>query len=601
MRFLVMAVAFAASLGAATADAQAVTVRMSTDRTDAVVGEALTLQIQLEIGGVDVDHVTLPSFEGFNLVGRTSASSTVNFKTSMVYTFVLVPQRPGKFRIGGAQVSTRGRVIESNAVTVTVTGEGEPGPTDDSATPDGSAGKSTDNFNSTAFIRTIVSNPEPYVGEQVTVSVVLYSREQLQQTPETTTELSTPGFWVQDLFGPNRSIETRASMVNGRQFYTYELKRMAAFPLAPGERTMGAMELRMVVGRPSLFDSNQRVVTAKGAPVTFQIKAIPTDGTQPKNVVVGHYAIETSLDRSKTRTGDALTVTAKVQGEGNIGDVVLELPAQKGLRVFEPQTTQQIAVTGSTLTGSRTWSWLVVPDEPGTYTLPPLTLTEFVPATKTFETVASAPLTFEAEGKAIRHAATLASGGDSADSKRDEPLTWGVIRSTSELRRHSVAVMHRPWYPWVVATPPALWFMALMFALGRRRFWGASRSPQIALAQRAAEHLALARTFARSGNAQAFYAEVTAALRTGLDARLGEATGGLTHGELRAHLSARGVPEDLTKRIVDELEGFDFARFAASASDLQELSHCSDRVDALLTRIARVEPLGRSAGGENRP
>jgi hypothetical protein len=50
------------------------------------------------------------------------------------------------------------------------------------------------------------------------------------------------------------------------------------------------------------------------------------------------------------------------------------------------------------------------------------------------------------------------------------------------------------------------------------------------------------------------------------------------------------MPEDLAARLVDELEGAEFARFSASGASPDELARARDRAQALLERIDRFSP-----------
>ena len=52
---------------------------------------------------------------------------------------------------------------------------------------------------------------------------------------------------------------------------------------------------------------------------------------------------------------------------------------------------------------------------------------------------------------------------------------------------------------------------------------------------------------------------------------------------------------DLRKRLVEELEGCDFARFSAEAGSDTEMERCLQRVRAMVQRIERFSPGGADA------
>ena len=51
---------------------------------------------------------------------------------------------------------------------------------------------------------------------------------------------------------------------------------------------------------------------------------------------------------------------------------------------------------------------------------------------------------------------------------------------------------------------------------------------------------------------------------------------------------AGGFDDDLVQRVINELEGADFARFAASGVDTEEMERCLQRTETIVERIHRV-------------
>jgi uncharacterized membrane protein len=73
---------------------------------------------------------------------------------------------------------------------------------------------------------------------------------------------------------------------------------------------------------------------------------------------------------------------------------------------------------------------------------------------------------------------------------------------------------------------------------------------------------------------------------------LGEPVGALSHTELRTRLADVGFDDDLVDRVINELEGADFARFAASGVNKDEMQRCLQRTVAIVERVQRTK--GRS-------
>jgi hypothetical protein len=612
---------------AAHARAQTATVQLSADRTSLSVGETFTLQIRAEATGGRVEPFEPPNLSGFDVISR-QLSTPMSFQfgfggrtqvvqSSTIQTLGLLARRPGRYELGPARVVVGGRRFESNRLSVVVVPAGQKPPpaplqggfapgTDPDATPEPPADPLAPptgrldgaQFDPEAFLRTVVDKREPWVGEQVTVTIYLYVRSGIRSAPTASREPTAEGFWVHDLLPPQRSLEATEQNVDGTPFRVYVMRRFAAFPLRTGTLTIGAMTLDVPTG--TVFDlfgaTPQRSLRREGLPLTITARTLPETGRPAGEARVGRYTVEASLDRTQVATGDAVTLTARVRGTGNLRDVRIATPAIDGLSFLEPQIKDEIESPGDRVGGVRTFEWLVVPRRAGSYVLPALGFATFDPAAETYGRAESPPLTLVAAGNTV---AEPASGDatptnatpESADESAEAAATFGPLRTESALRRRSPLLVEAPWFPYALGAPPALWLAALLLSavLRRARARADANAPQRAL-RGARKRLTKADALAKAGDARGFYGELSSALKTALEARLGEPVGGFTLSALRGHLGARGMPEDLAARLVDELEGAEFARFSASGASPDELGRARDRAQALLDRIDRFTP-----------
>jgi hypothetical protein len=282
--------------------------------------------------------------------------------------------------------------------------------------------------------------------------------------------------------------------------------------------------------------------------------------------------------------------------------VRLELPAVPGLRVLAPQVREETTSPGDLVGGTKQWEWLVVPERPGQHAIRPFGLHAFDPDRGVYDPVMTPPLSLLAAGNAP-------GGGDGTEPVPEEDpertgtseddLRFGPVRTESELARASAPISRQWWYGLATAVPPLIWLSILIGAAVRRRLEAreAGNAPRRAV-KHARKRLAEAERLAAGGQAREFYAAIAQALKTVLEARLGEPIGGLLHGQLRQHLRDRAMPDELAGRVVDELEGTEFARFSAAGASADEMTHCLDRTQALLERLDRFTP---RAGEEVQP
>ena len=192
MRRLVGALGVVLAFGAAPVTARAdVQLEVRADRDTLGVGDTLVLRVSVQSEGADSPDITLPDFDGFQIVGQQvqrPMQFSFNFggrakvQSSTVYTFQLQPTRVGSLVIPPVQVELDGRVKSSQPLRITVTAPSAQTPPpadrseDTSGEPAPSGGADNTQLDPVAFVRTVVDRIEPWEGQQVTVTVYLYTR-----------------------------------------------------------------------------------------------------------------------------------------------------------------------------------------------------------------------------------------------------------------------------------------------------------------------------------------------------------------------------------------------------------------------------------------
>jgi hypothetical protein len=577
------------------------------DKKAMALDDVLTLQVSVESRGNEAPEVTMPELDGFEIVSQQvqrPMQFSFNFgqgavvQSQVIYTYGLRPTRVGNITIKPVAAELGGERRASAPITVAVSqGSGsapstpspEPGasaqPEDPGAAPANNVSKNGGldlaSVDGTSFIRAVADKATPFVGEQVTVTLYLYIRENLRAPPSVELEPTTDGFWVQDLLANQKDREQR-QVVQGSVYAVYTLRRFAAFPLRSGELTIGPMELRMDTG--SVLDifgprrGNQQL-TRKSAPLVFQVKPLPEraagDATAGEPLV-GRFEIDSKLDRAQSATGDAVTLTVTVRGIGNVRDAKLVTPVIEGIDVLEPEVKDLADTSGDRVGGTRELRYLLVPRAPGRYALPKFELSAFDPQSEQYRTISSTPLTLEVVGNAVAAAATGATGaGD--DKTKDEaeapkPVStqeWQPIRTQSALARRSTLLAEQPWFLPLLGLPAVLYAAWLVTRARRKRSEAREQTKQSRAEREARTKLETASSAAQQQDGKAFFAAAAGALLATLEARLGEPATGYTHGELRRYLLERGMSEALMRDVVGLLERADHARFGGASSAAQ--------------------------------
>ncbi len=594
LRLALLAAAVCLGLAApASAQPPRGTVTMTTDSAEAQVGETIVLRIRVNAVVSGQADLRLPDLSEFDVLQypmtpRTSFGGNAQTQMSMSYNVPIRARRPGTFRIAPAALVTAAGRLESQPLTITVSGTPPPDPTGPPA-----VGVGGTVFDPSGFVRTVVDRSDPYVGQQVTVTVYLYARD-MHGGLTITQEPSTDGFWVHDLLDPARSsLEPRLVTERGIPFNVVVLRRFAAFPLREGELTIGPTSVTISGGGVfSVFGMGGPTVSRTGVPVTIQARPLPSAGRPDGNVHVGSLTLSAALDRTQAATGDAVQLTVTARGTGQVQQVQLPTPAVDGLRVLEPEIDDDIRPENDLVGGARVFRWLVVPEREGTYTLGPFEVPTFDPASGTYSVARAAAVRLTAAGNPTSAAEPEdpreEDGADEGSS--EDALTLGPVRSRSALLRARETLLDAPWLPWAFGFGPLVFVAALVARAARKRSEAGNGQGPKRARREAKRRLSEASRHASASQPREFYAAVAQALKEVLEAKLGRAVGSLTHPELRRELGTRGMDEELAARVVDELEGCDFARFSAAGVKAEEMERCLERTKGLLEELERFSP-----------
>ncbi len=267
-------------------------------------------------------------------------------------------------------------------------------------------------------------------------------------------------------------------------------------------------------------------------------------------------------------------------------------PHADGLQVLQPEIDDEVSTSNDVVGGTRRLQWLVVPERAGTYALGPFEVPVFDPRTGTYAVARTPALRLVAAGNPVASGgATDQAPAHTEGESGDEEPALSPIHTRSDLARSRTTLIDSPAFAWSFAFGPLALLGALGIRIARRRAANRGDTPAPRRASRDAKRkLAAAAKHADAEEPREFYATVAIALKDVLEAKLARAVGSLTHPELRRLLVGRGMAEALSDRVVDELEGCDFARFSAAGIRSEEMRSCLERTRGLLAELDRFTP-----------
>lgn len=575
----------------AAADAEAEVTLSATPR-ELRTGQTFSLEVRANIKGGGLENLTfadLKKYPELSVISHQMSrpmqvsfgfGSGMKVESSLSHQYLIRALKPGTFEFSPAIATVNGKTYRSNSLTIVVipsdaTATG--GPSSPAPPPEVGEGLSGARYDPRAFLRTIVGQESVYVGQQVDVAVYLYSHVGVSGRSVNPTKPAMDGFWVYE--EQITAFEGSLITVNGKQYRAYMLQKSAAFPQRAGKLTIGAPKVTFDMGTTSLFDAPERVERT-GVPVTIEVKPLPKPG--PAQAFVGKYSVRAWLDRKSVKTGNAVTLRVDATGVGNIQDLRIELPPIAGIRTLHPVIRDKQRFYGTSLGGTRSWEWILIAETPGEHTVPAIELHYFDPDSQQYSSASTPALEFSSTGVATPVQSTV-SPKEVPTSR--ETAVFGPIRMYSALTRGATPVRERMWFAWLLAVPPLLFVLLTVgVSLAHRR---ERRKTTAGAVQRAL--IDEARAALRGNDPRTFYDRIVSSITHALDTRTTEPIRGLSNAELRTRLVAAGFDDDLVRRVINELEGADFARFAASGINTEEMKRCLQRTETIVERIHRVE------------
>ena len=306
------------------------------------------------------------------------------------------------------------------------------------------------------YLRAEVEPAEPYVGEQVLYTLYLFTQTKVHSIyPEELPAFK--GFWNREVPQPEKMLPQMVFR-EGERIGRVVLLQRALFPRRAGQFTIEPALARLSASMPdpepfgSPLPRSREILRSSNA-VTLGVRDLPPppDGFQG---AVGQIEIAAELDPSSLEVGDAATLSLTLSGHGHFQGLppprLGELP---GIRIFPPQQQSSESVERQQVAGERSWSFVLVPEQPGTWQLPTIEVPYFDPVEERYRVARATP-------------PALAVTGSTRLARRDD--------RTLELHPIRTAALPAPgvdgWSdarPWLLALP--LFLTAAVLLIRRHR------------------------------------------------------------------------------------------------------------------------------------
>lgn len=527
----------------------------------------------------------LSAFAAYLGSGTSTSMQMSNGRTSVTLTiqYQFRATAEGQFVIGPITVPAAGQTLTTEPLTIRVT-----------SAPSGRGGGGADGGVNPddLFITATPSKEAVYVNEPVTVEYRIFTRVNVDGY-NLTEQPSTAGFWAEELPDPVGGVEQVVR--NGVQYASSVIRRVALFPTSSGRKAIDPMtiEAQVRVQRRSrgFFDdpffgrSRSRPVVIASDTVEIDVSPLPAGEPPSFTGLVGRFDVATSFDRTDLSTNDALTFRLEVSGTGNIRTVTPpELGFPADFEVYPPDVTEQVEPSGDGVRGRKVFEYVVVPRAPGNVAVPPVELAYFNSDTDAYAVATSDPITLRITGD-VSDAPAGVGGRRRTGIAAQQDIRF--IRIAMPTFRPIGASLFRSAGFWVVMVMP-LFAIAGAVAMQRHqdRLRGDVAYARGRRASRLAkQRLAKAESLRSPEQHREFHAEVGRALQGFLGDKLNLAEAGLVRDQMRAHMTARGVSDDLIDPYLACLEDSDRQRFAPTEPDPVAMQEMLARAGQAMTDL----------------
>lgn len=556
------------------------------------LGDNFTVQF---IVNDNADDFKGPSFKGFSLRsgpnrGSQYSTSFINGRQSTsvktTFSYTLSADREGTFTIAPATCSSNGKRLSSESISVKVVkptaaqqqqrqqqqqqrrraafdpfdpfdpwGEQQQQP---QATPTIDEGS--------LFARTSVSKSNPYEGEQIIVTYKIYTQIPVRQFAIDKLP-GNKGFWAEDLTANNQQVKQYEETIGGKRYQVAEIRRGALFPQQSGHLVIEPLNLNVLalVQSPRrrtgtlldlfddpFFNTSQAVERPlRTKQLSINVKSLPSPPDDFSSAV-GSFSVKGGLSLDSVKAGDAVSYRITISGRGNL--MLINPPAPQfpeSFEAYDPQVQDKISRGDNGISGSRTYEWVIIPREGGSFTIPTYRFIYFDPVTGQYKTLT------------IAEQHLKVTGGKKTDEKNNE-----IEGTPKDNRGHGLLT-----YTLYILSGFALIVIVLTIIHWIKNRRSRSIDP---VAQRRRKALRIARrrlkkaaAHLKKGERDSFYQEIYRAIWGCLSDKYSIPTSQLNRDSVKSCLDEKQVGEEQQQRIQQLLNEVDMARFAPGNAEAQ--------------------------------
>lgn len=545
------------------------------------MGQAVEVAFTLE--NANLRGFTPPAFKDFQVVGGPNQSSSTSFvngvrSSSFSISYYITPKHEGTCIVEAASAKTDNSIYNSAILKIVATkGAATPNPT--TANKNQNENISTEDISNSVFIKLITNKNEAYIGEAIAATFRLYTDRALYnvQFPKAA---AFNGFWKNDIV-IDQNQPWNYEVVNGKRYAYIDVQKVILFPQKSGKSEITPIEMEAVIQQQSkrkarslyeeLFGMNVSVnevpIKLKSKPLLIKVNDFPANSPDGFGGVVGNFTIESSIDKQELNVDEPISLTIKIVGKGNFQSI--EPPVfglSEDIESYEPEAKENASVTGVSVGGTKQFNYMIVPRQPGTYTIPASEMICFNPETKKYYTLKTKEYILKVKG--------IASKPSSAISARvaHEIDIAGIVNKSNFSRYPAKILLDSNLFLMATAFP-FLAFIGLVYFKRRKDSLALDilGNKQRKASKVAMSRLSIAKTTMTKKDTTLFYNEINKSLLDYLSHKLMIPAANLDRETFVLKLKEKNIDEAIIMRCIKLIDDCEMALFSpeSSATDVE--------------------------------
>ena len=526
-------------------------------------------RVEVSVNAQNV-NIPIPDLKDFRVFGRSQSNSMSIINGDMTVRnsaiFTIMATKEGTFKIPAVQTEYKGKTYTSNSLTITVSGgvaNNNPQEGDeyiqDQDNPQGGIQTPTQ-ATSDLFVDISTNKKEVYLGEQIIVTASVYSRYNIVGVEDVKTP-SFKGFWVQDIYNP-KNISFEHKYISGKEFLYTLWQQKALFAQKTGTLEIDPYDISFITG--DAFGFRRVKMSAKSKTMKINVKPLPVNG-KPDDFggAVGNFTVSISSDKTELNLDEPMTVKVTIQGSGNFK--LFETPKvdfPSAFEKFEPKSQENLNATSNGITGTKTFSYMVIARQNGEFTIPAVKFSFFDPSSKSYKTVSTKELNITINGQRDSLSSPVVSGVMKSEV---ENLGTDIryIKTNFSLKNSNKKFFNSFEFYLIAVLMVVIFASVVLF-----RFQQIKNNADIAgvknrrAGKTSRKRLKKAEEFLKQNQKDSFYVEILSALWGYLSDKLSIPISELSRDNVSENFEKHNLDSDTLKQIIDVLDTCEYEHYA---------------------------------------